>query len=96
MKFTSLKNKIEKLGGTATITIEKTKFGRDYYTLEGELNGYDIEMFCNGYDDTDFFTVRSIGKRGFHDQGSDYNPGGFLFCHKIKDLAWACKLELAS
>ncbi len=43
-------------------------------------------------EENDYFTVRHISKRDYYDQGSDYNPGGYDFIHKIKSLNWACNL----
>ena len=93
MKLKSLKNKIEKLGGTAEIK----ELTSDYmegvgWDLKGELNNCIIEMSPNfGSDDTSYYTVSRPGTE--YDHGSDYNPHGYIFCHRINDIEWACKLK---
>lgn len=44
-------------------------------------HGYDIEV-VGGH----ILTVRKTKNRGEYDQGSDYNPGGYIFLRRIKDL----------
>lgn len=92
MKAASLQKAIQKLGGTAEIKTVPTTYG-EKRELVGELNGHDVHMIISNYSDgQDFFTVRAITKRGEYDPGSDYNPGGYTFCNRIKDLNWAAKL----
>jgi len=43
--------------------------------------GYDIEV-VGGH----ILTIRKTSKRGEYDAGSDYNPGGYIFLRRIKDL----------
>lgn len=95
MKLQSVKREIEKRGGTSTIS--KTLFtgfhatGNDYkHKLIGELNGYDIEMDGNGLngEESSYFVIRPISKRGEYDPSSDYNPSGYTFCNRIKELDW--------
>ncbi|QOH56222.1 hypothetical protein [Rhodococcus rhodochrous] len=87
MKANSLVSKIQKMGGTASLISEKrTDYdGRPWtkHEVVGELNGFDIHM-----DDleSDYFTVRHESKRDHFDPGSDYNPGGFRFCYRLRDL----------
>lgn len=90
MKATSLLSAIEKLGGTASLITNTYNTGRTITSLEGILNGYDIAMHT---EETDFYTVRSISKRGTYDMGSDYNSGDYTFCNKLKELSWATKLS---
>ncbi len=51
---------------------------------EGDMfamaHGYDIE-FVQGV-----LTVRRTDKRDYYDAGSDYNPGGYIFIRRIKDI----------
>jgi hypothetical protein len=85
VKVSRLKSAIEKLGGTARI-YEATK-ERPNAHLSGELNGYDVNMWFSDYGrESDWFTVRLISRRGEYDMGADYNPGGFTFLRRIKDL----------
>lgn len=91
MKALSLKNKIEKLGGSAKIVTRELPSGHTNSELVGEYNGYDVEMHINSDGGSSFYTVRKISKRGEYDQGSDYNPGGYTFCNRINDLTWACQ-----
>ena len=79
MTAQNLVKAIEKMGGTATV---------EDGAVTGELNGYDIEMLGN---DSRFYTIRRINKRGYYDLGSDYNPGGYTFCNRIKDLGWTLR-----
>lgn len=88
MKIKSVKNRIEKLGGKANYEISETEFSRQYHELNGIINGYDIHMFNNGDDETDFFTARKVENRGEYDPGSDYNPGGYIFCNRVNDIDW--------
>lgn len=92
MKLKSLKNKIIKLGGTAEIEQITSEYIEGYgYVLEGFLNDCTIQMKPNfGSDETDYFIV--LRPNTEYDPGSDYNPNGYIFCHRIADLEWACKL----
>ena len=80
MTIKAITSKITKLGGTYTITIDK--IGRE--ELSGILNDHDIE-FTEG--DT-FYTSRSITKRDYYDAGSDYNPSGYTFHNRVKELEY--------
>jgi hypothetical protein len=97
MKLANLKRAIEKRGGEATVTQETLTdryTGRDWphWELSGTLNGHDVSMTgSNGTDSCGFYTTRAIAKRGHYDMGSDYNPGGWTFCNRLKDLEWACR-----
>lgn len=98
MKAINLKKEIEKRGGFAKIVVEtKTaslRYGQTepetYESVEliGELNGHDVHMHS---DESSFYTTRRISDRGYNDPGSDYNPSGYTFCNRIKDLDWATK-----
>lgn len=44
-------------------------------------HGWDIEV-CG----TRILTIRKTKNRGEYDMGSDYNPGGYIFLSRIKDL----------
>lgn len=46
-------------------------------------NGYDIEMITSS-----FYTVRKSINCKQYDAGSDYNPGGYIFLTRIKDLSY--------
>lgn len=66
------------------------------YELSGTLGSYDVHMYLSNSGDpqtggSNYFTVRSISKRGTYDIGSDYNPGQWTFCNRLKDLDWACR-----
>ncbi len=50
---------------------------RDMFAM---AHGYDIE-FVQGV-----LTVRRTDKRDYYDAGSDYNPGGYIFIRRIKDI----------
>lgn len=98
MKAITLQREIIKRGGNARIVNEHVTGAAGEWErsdLLGELNGYDIEMILtNGRTITgenDFYTVRRVSDRGYFDPGSDYNSGGYTFCHKIKDLDWAVR-----
>jgi hypothetical protein len=97
----NLKRAIERAGGTAAIT-RRDGMRRDpitgerpeCYELSGELRGYDVHMFIanRGTPETggnSYFTVRPIAQRGHNDPFSDYNPGGWTFCNRLRDLDWA-------
>lgn len=88
MKLESVKRKIDKMGGeTAWKLRDYTGGDNEYYELVGTLNGWDIKMRPNGNEETNtYFTMRRITDRGYFDQGSDYNPSGWTFCYKVKDL----------
>jgi hypothetical protein len=99
----NLKRAIEKRGGAAAITL-RDGMQRDPITgerpeaweLSGTLNGYDVHMFlCNsGTPDSggnSYFTVRPSSKRGEYNPSSDYNPGGWTFCNRLRDLDWAAR-----
>lgn len=43
--------------------------------------GYDIEVVAGH-----ILTIRKTKNRGEYDMGSDYNPGGYIFLNRIKDL----------
>lgn len=100
MKATNLLKAIEKLGGTGSVvtrTLEMkgycdVPYLRTKVTLTATLAGYDVEMNCDEDGETDFYTVRRISQRGHFDAGSDYNSGGYTFCNRIKELAWAVNL----
>lgn len=92
MKAISIVKKIKSLGGDAQTELEEgvTTYGRFIRVhTTGTLNGYDIEMIG---DDAGFFTARHISKKDFYDAGSDYNPGGYQFLDKVKDLDWIASL----
>lgn len=91
MKATSLKRAIESRGGSAEIVVsypfpEHTTTAK--IELVGELAGYDLHMHG---DHSDFYTGRRQSKRGEYDPGSDYNPGGYTFLNRLKDLDWLVK-----
>lgn len=44
-------------------------------------HGWDIEVVGGN-----ILTVRKTKNRGDYDMGSDYNPGGYIFLSRIKDL----------
>ena len=84
MTLKNISNTIIKLGGTVTIeTLNKKGYDGTPWTktyLKGTLNGYEIE-FSEG---SNYFTSRKIGT--VEDMGSDYNPGGWRFDERVKDL----------
>ena len=84
MTLNTLKNAIVKLGGTVTVeTKNLIGYMNQPYTnttLYATLGSYEIEF----NDGSDYFTSRRIGTK--YDMGSDYNPGGWSFCRRIKDL----------
>lgn len=66
------------------------------WEVTGTLRNYDVHMYLsNGGQPEDggssYFTVRAISKRGQYDMGADYNPGGWTFCDRLKDLDWAVR-----
>ena len=73
MTTKSLANAIIKRGGKVTLITEKR--------LKGELKYHDIEMIASN-----FYTIRSFSKRGYYDQGSDYNPGDYTYLNTIKSI----------
>ena len=85
---------IEKLGGKAEIHTEMRRgyMGGMFETSEviGEVAGYDVEM--NGTENH-CFTIRRIADRNHCDEGIDYNPGGYIFLYKIKDLGYWLSLD---
>lgn len=88
----NLQKAVIQRGGEASI-IERNGAG---YELTGTLGNYDVHMFlCNGGNPASggnsYFTVRPMAARGQYDPFSDYNPGGWTFCDRIKDLAWATR-----
>lgn len=86
MLMLNLKRAIEKRGGTAVIAPDH--IGR--VCLNGELSNNDVHMYPrNGKPENDYYTVRPITRRGAHDPFSDYNPGGWTFCNRLRDLDWA-------
>jgi hypothetical protein len=89
MKATSLAIEIIARGGSAELKHDE----RGRTGVVGTLNGYDIEMMCGS---EDFYTIRKIDKRDYFDAGSDYNPGGYTFCHRIKDLSWTQRVGVAA
>ena len=96
MKAIRLVSAIRKMGGTAEIRTETVEYGARAGAVTkkvvGELNGNDILMrldHYDGFEGKDYFTVRSIEKRGYYDPGADYNSGDWTFCNRIKDLEWA-------
>lgn len=88
MKIESLKRAIIKAGGTAEIRTETLKnwqgVERQERTLVGILNNHDVTM----HDNCGFFTSRAIEDRGYYDPGSDYNPSGYTFHRRVKDIDW--------
>lgn len=94
MKAINLINAVKKLGGTATLKkVEHKDYKnepRTSYSVEGELNGYDVHMIGQS---CSFFTTRRISDRGHFDAGSDYNSGGYAFYNRIKDLEYATDLK---
>lgn len=103
MQAKNLKRAIEKAGGRAEITRRDgmrpdpiTGEKPEAWELSGELRGYDVHMFlCNGgtpaRGGNDYFTVRPVARRGHHDPFSDYNPGAWTFCNRLRDLEWAAR-----
>lgn len=86
MQIESIKNRILFLGGKAKITREKKEGINGEYVkteLEGTLGNYDIEFTG---EECRFFTARKISDRGHFDAGSDYNPSGYIFFYKLKNL----------
>ena len=86
MKIESIKNKIVSLGGKAKIIREAKEGINGKYVdvkLDATLGNYDVEF--NG-EECRYFTARRISDRGHYDAGSDYNPFGFTFYYKIKNL----------
>jgi hypothetical protein len=69
---------IYKLGGTVSF-MDETK-----NRLEAICNGYDVNQ-CGS---SSFVTLRKISDRGTYDQGSDYNPGGYMFLNKLKQIEY--------
>jgi len=67
--------------------------GNEYISvhLEGVLNGHDVMMTIES-----FFCSRTISKRGYFDAGSDYNPEGWEFHRKLKDLEWIAAREVVA
>jgi len=49
----------------------------------GMCRGYDIE-FIGG----SVLTMRRTKNRATYDAGSDYNPGGYMFLRRIKDISY--------
>lgn len=86
MKAASLVKKIEALGGTAAVVSEKHSWGAQQ-TVSGQLVGYDIRMVLQD-GGASFFTSRAQSKRGQYDPGSDYNPGGYSYHRRLRDLEW--------
>lgn len=66
---------IRKLDGVILRETEKNLFAM--------CRGYDVE-FVGGT----CLTVRKTAKRHEYDAGSDYNPGGYIFLRRIKDLEY--------
>ncbi len=99
----NLQRAIEKRGGTAQITsregMQRSPFSGERpeaWELSGTLGGYDVHMYLsNGGQPANggnsYFTVRPISKRGEHNPFSDYNPGGWTFCNRLRDLEWAAR-----
>lgn len=58
---------------------EVTHLDNNY--LFGTGRGWDIEFIGGGV-----LTIRKTKNRGAYDAGSDYNPGGYIFLRRIKDL----------
>lgn len=87
MKALSLKKKIETLGGEAEVVVYNTtnmrgtEFSRT--KLVGRLGDYDVDMIG---EESNFYTIRHISKRGAYDAESDYNSGEYKFRHKLKEL----------
>lgn len=52
--------------------------GKDIFAT---AHGYDIEFVGNC-----ILTIRKTSKRHEYDAGSDYNPGGYIFLRRIKDI----------
>jgi hypothetical protein len=76
MILKNILNKVQKLGGSGEI--EKGRYGID--KLIARLGVYTIEY----KESDDFFTALKDGT--VYDPGSDYNPDGYIFCYKIKNL----------
>jgi hypothetical protein len=89
MKATSLQKAIIARGGTAEITRTpfKSLTGRKSIRIQltGQLNGWDVHM---SDEENSYFTMRRVIDRNFCDMGSDYNSGGYDFCHKLNELDW--------
>lgn len=49
----------------------------------GMAHGYDIEFIGNSV-----LTIRKTTNRKQYDVGSDYNPGGYIFIRRIKDIKY--------
>lgn len=54
----------------------------DERKLVAMCRGYDIE-FTQG-----ILTMRRVDKRKYFDAGSDYNPGGYIFLRRVKDITY--------
>lgn len=74
MTTKSIKKEILKNDGVIIRDTEKKLFAM--------CKGYDIEFTDN------ILTMRKTSKRQYFDAGSDYNPGGFMFLRRIKDLTY--------
>lgn len=59
--------------------------------LSGSLGNSDVHMFLGDDGGSSYFTVREVSRRGEHDPFSDYNPGGYTFCNRLRDLDWAVR-----
>lgn len=97
MKAVSLVRKIKAMGGAAEI-VSETQTSLDGQVWEshkvvGQLNGYDINMHDM---ESSYFTIRRETRRDTYDQGSDYNPGGFTFLHRLIELDYYAKQEIAA
>jgi hypothetical protein len=81
MNIKNIENKIISLGGTFNTTEVLRQTGETFKHLVGQLGKYQIEFSENA---SGFFTALKDGTK--YDMGSDYNPGGYEFYEKIKDL----------
>ena len=72
----TIKNIIKALEKIDCIILKKTE-----NTMFAMGHGYDIEVI-GGH----ILTIRKTKNRHYYDAGSDYNPGGYIFLRRIKDL----------
>ena len=83
MTSKNLIREVQRLGGQV---VNDKHFGDGLIAV---VNGYDVEYMGNN---CDFYTVRSVNKRGYYDAGSDYNPCGYSYYTRIKDLERAVRI----
>lgn len=79
MKLINFKKEIVKLGAVGIVESERE--------ILCTINAYDVAAHVQD-DEIHFFTTRKTSKRGEYDAGSDYNPGGYIFHTKLKDLRY--------